>query len=206
MAKRRRKPLRPRPPKPHANEAVRPGSERSCPVCAEVLVPGDRFQVHFEYCEAHGVWLDDGELEQLLRWTTAGAKVRRRELLRKAKTRGRMSGLFLGLMAFFEPSVPRMPRLPRVVGQPHRRGDDTSAEDTRACPVCDATMRTQPLDDVRVDVCAWHGMWFDDQELNRILARAKRRRTRKAHLAATKEAKKGAVEGHFYGVLSLLND
>jgi len=49
-----------------------------CPVCRTVMnrkVFGTRSGVVVDRCRAHGIWLDAGELGQLLRWMKAGGKL-----------------------------------------------------------------------------------------------------------------------------------
>jgi Zn-finger nucleic acid-binding protein len=37
------------------------------------------------------------------------------------------------------------------------------------CPVCNQALRREMLDDLALDVCAEHGMWFDKWELSEVL-------------------------------------
>ena len=42
------------------------------------------------------------------------------------------------------------------------------------CPTCTELMRTMLLYDVPIDACTKHGVWFDAQELAKVLLRAAR--------------------------------
>ena len=42
---------------------------RSCPVCGESMMLFEQFDIVMDVCEAHGVWLDQGELATLLERT-----------------------------------------------------------------------------------------------------------------------------------------
>ena len=42
----------------------------------------------------------------------------------------------------------------------------------RGCPQCSAAMLTVSLDGVELDRCAAHGIWFDAEELQKVLQRA----------------------------------
>jgi Zn-finger nucleic acid-binding protein len=46
--------------------------------------------------------------------------------------------------------------------------------DSRACPVCDAAMTAVSVKDVALDRCEKHGVWFDAEELQCLLKRAKK--------------------------------
>ena len=49
-----------------------------CPVCRELMNRksyGSRSGVIVDICKPHGVWMDGGELRQLLKWTKAGGKL-----------------------------------------------------------------------------------------------------------------------------------
>lgn len=49
-----------------------------------------------------------------------------------------------------------------------------SGEDhVRACPVCNASMKTVALGSVALDHCVAHGVWFDAHELASLLGQAK---------------------------------
>jgi Zn-finger nucleic acid-binding protein len=54
----------------------------ACPVCAKLMNRvsyGVRSGVIVDRCGAHGVWLDGGELRQLLEWTASGGQILTRE-------------------------------------------------------------------------------------------------------------------------------
>lgn len=60
-----------------------------CPVCRRLMNRvnfGPRSGVIADVCREHGMWLDGGELRQILEWTKAGGKIMRREAeLEKAR-------------------------------------------------------------------------------------------------------------------------
>jgi len=70
---------------------------RACPVCGELMnrrVYGARSGVVVDTCRDHGVWLDAGELAQLLKWVRAGGQVlddQRQEDERRRRERRRLS-------------------------------------------------------------------------------------------------------------------
>lgn len=91
-----------------------------------------RFQeVEVDYCDrCRGLWLDAGEIEELL-------------------------------------GPQRDDMLVRALNQP------AEARPTRyLCPRCDQPLHEIPVLDVKLDRCpTGHGLWFDDGELRRVLAR-----------------------------------
>ena len=44
-------------------------------------------------------------------------------------------------------------------------------EGKRECPICDLEMETHVREGVKIDVCAGHGVWLDDGELEIICRR-----------------------------------
>lgn len=48
----------------------------------------------------------------------------------------------------------------------------SAAAGTRPCPVCKTAMAAERLEEVQVDRCAGHGVWFDDRELAAALEHA----------------------------------
>lgn len=70
---------------------------RPCPVCGEPLQPEQQGAVTLDVCEAHGVWLDNGELDTITMSVTRRmgklSKGRVRRALRYGR-RGWFSTLF----------------------------------------------------------------------------------------------------------------
>jgi len=71
----------------------RPVKYLKCPVCHELMnrkVYGAKSGVIVDYCSQHGVWLDGGELAQLVKWADAGGiKVDAEAKERDAKSEAR---------------------------------------------------------------------------------------------------------------------
>lgn len=53
-------------------------SPRRCPVCAAQLKVLKKASLTIDVCDEHGVWLDRGELEALMKRGQLGRKARRR--------------------------------------------------------------------------------------------------------------------------------
>ena len=62
---------------------VRPG-ERECPICKEKMAVENREGVSLDTCREHGVWLDFGELEEIISRIRRGEGVRRTLAMRRA--------------------------------------------------------------------------------------------------------------------------
>lgn len=77
-------------------------SARRCPTCGEPLRPHKIKGVEVDACEDHGVWLDTGELEQILakqrRTLSSKAKMR----VQRARKEGKVSGALWGWWSLFE--------------------------------------------------------------------------------------------------------
>lgn len=48
-----------------ANRAIKPEGTRRCPICEQLMRSEVEFGIAIDVCDAHGVWLDHGELEAL---------------------------------------------------------------------------------------------------------------------------------------------
>lgn len=62
--------------------SAKPWRYRSCPSCGELMnrsLQGQRSGVVVDLCRDHGIWLDAGELRQLLEWARAGGLVHDRQ-------------------------------------------------------------------------------------------------------------------------------
>jgi len=59
-----------------------------------------------------------------------------------------------------------------MAGVPWRMPPPNSALGQRACPVCGKTMLIEEIEQLALDRCAAHGLWFDPHVLARVLERA----------------------------------
>jgi Zn-finger nucleic acid-binding protein len=79
-------------------------SRRPCPVCGNAMERQTVLDAEVDVCEAHGVWLDIGELEQIAervyRKGVFSTKGTIKGAVKKAKTSGKISGWLLGPLAF----------------------------------------------------------------------------------------------------------
>ncbi len=75
-----------------------------CPVCGERLEERKAGRTSIDVCEAHGIWLDCGELEAIVRSAEARglASSRRggKAALAKARKSGKLSGWIFGPLSF----------------------------------------------------------------------------------------------------------
>lgn len=76
-----------------------PPAARRCPVCGEPMLQEHQRGVTIDVCEAHGIWLARGELEAITRSITTRQLRHRRDAVRSARRRGKMSGAFWGWMS-----------------------------------------------------------------------------------------------------------
>jgi Zn-finger nucleic acid-binding protein len=76
-------------------------------------------------------------------------------------------------------------------------------EGERPCPICKKKMATQICQESMVDVCAEHGIWLDNNELESILKVKKRARSKRQHRLnrqmVTRAKKNGRLEGAMLG-------
>ena len=78
------------------NEALVPSGERECPICKKKMEVEIQEGISIDTCAEHGIWLDRGELGNMLAQVRAGSFSNRREALRRAKRDGKVSGMMLG--------------------------------------------------------------------------------------------------------------
>jgi Zn-finger nucleic acid-binding protein len=64
----------------------------------------------------------------------------------------------------------------------------------RPCPVCTTNMLTVSIEDVALDRCPTHGVWFDPEELQKVLARAPNFPERHTATAANTRSRGAAAE------------
>lgn len=195
----------------HANEKVRPTGQRPCPICKEPLLSSTERGTTVDLCLEHGVWLDRGELDQLLSKVAMAGKSSRRATVDKARRSGVTRGLFLGVWALLDsgPVSRNSPaRRARFVGKVEPKGGPDNAElvpeGARPCPICDETMDIESIENLIVDQCDLHGLWLDADELEEM-ASAVRARTRLGTARAARAARhKGAVDANVFGIFALL--
>jgi len=64
------------------------------------MVLEQKEEITIDTCEEHGVWLDKGELEKIIRRIKERITKYQRRGLRRAKNTGRIQGTFLGWLSF----------------------------------------------------------------------------------------------------------
>ena len=69
---------------------------RRCPVCNAALVPTKVKAAAVDVCDAHGIWLDHGELEAILASRTRVISFQKQEAIRRARKEGKVSGALWG--------------------------------------------------------------------------------------------------------------
>jgi Zn-finger nucleic acid-binding protein len=84
---------------PQPTEQTRPGPPRLCPVCAAPLIHEERHRVPVDVCEEHGIWLDRGELQEIIQrdWVQHADLDEERLLI--ARREGKMSGALFGWLS-----------------------------------------------------------------------------------------------------------
>jgi len=77
--------------------------KRPCPVCGEKMELVERNKTEIEVCEAHGVWLDKGELEALAAVSARSGRARGHAKGRRVGERTKVEEMkwLLGLRGFF---------------------------------------------------------------------------------------------------------
>ena len=74
-----------------------------CPVCTQSMVRKKVRGIETDVCEQHGVWLDTGELETILKRQRRVQKLRQRRHSRDAYRRGITRGAVGGFWAYMFP-------------------------------------------------------------------------------------------------------
>ncbi len=67
------------------NDQIVPPGERECPICKKTMSVEVVEGVSLDNCQDHGVWLDFGELQQIISRIRQGERVSRRYAIRRAK-------------------------------------------------------------------------------------------------------------------------
>lgn len=79
--------------------------QRACPVCGERMEVVAQGKVEIEVCEAHGVWLDKGELEAITesraRFERLNSRAARRRAVGTAIRDAKIKGWLLGPFSLF---------------------------------------------------------------------------------------------------------
>ena len=79
---------------------VREKGDRPCPVCRAVMSIAKKGKTKIDVCEEHGVWLDRGELEEIVRRQRIGNDTRVQLAERRGRESGTLMGYWLGELAF----------------------------------------------------------------------------------------------------------
>jgi Zn-finger nucleic acid-binding protein len=72
-----------------------------CPICHAPMSRETFKGVPIDACEAHGIWLDSGELETILKKREHTLKMKYRRELGQANHDGKISGILLGWLSLF---------------------------------------------------------------------------------------------------------
>ena len=78
------------------NEVLVPQGERRCPLCQQKMQVEVEEGVSVDVCQQHGVWLDRGELGNMIARIRSGEIGNRRMAVRKARKEGKLSGIMFG--------------------------------------------------------------------------------------------------------------
>lgn len=73
---------------------------RPCPVCAEVMSVERLNGVSVDVCDAHGIWLDNGELERIVFVRKAKDVQKRMRVQKKLRNKARRGGAVSGGWTF----------------------------------------------------------------------------------------------------------
>lgn len=74
--------------------------ELPCPVCGNTMQVEKVHRASVDVCEEHGIWLDTGELEAIMRRGRLKGWRSRNEAVRKARRQGRVQGWLFGGLSF----------------------------------------------------------------------------------------------------------
>ncbi len=181
-------------------------STLKCPICGAPLRPATKNGVHSHVCEEHGAWLQRDEFEKALRTARRGSRALQSSLDR-ARRKGVMSSLFWGQWSLLDDgSAPS--RRNRSRRLPSRRTDAVNSElvreGARQCPMCGETMAVEAQHDIILDVCEEHGIWFDTDELEGLIARRKNRTRLRTRRQLKEAERRGKVDGLFWGIFAFL--
>lgn len=83
-----------------ANDNLVPSGQRPCPICGAFMVAETQRSITLDYCPSHGIWLDNGELQALIR--SAKGKITMMDV-RRAKREGKVAGALFGVWSLMLP-------------------------------------------------------------------------------------------------------
>jgi Zn-finger nucleic acid-binding protein len=165
-----------------------------------------------DFCGDHGIWLDHGELDILLRRAGSGARRGRIAKMRRA----RKAGYDVGYAQAFGGKLVTEDKLRMwLADRRSERLDRALSNDgatvhgvkgPKACPICRETMETRPsrdhfkvTPDVTLDRCEEHGIWLDKGELDVLAARAGSDARRNTRSKVRGSYRRGLEEGRASG-------
>ena len=82
----------------YGEDEVREGS-RPCPVCGAIMDIQVKRKTKIDVCLEHGIWLDKGELDEILKLVRSSMGRSRRSALRRARKDGAVKGALFGWWA-----------------------------------------------------------------------------------------------------------
>lgn len=82
------------------NQPTQPKQPRErvlvCPVCLKAMRTEREEGVTIDHCPEHGIWLDAGELEEIVRRIKSRARRRRKREVKRARDSGKRTGAMFG--------------------------------------------------------------------------------------------------------------
>ena len=84
--------------KPSAEERAK--GDRPCPVCRGVMSLARKGKTAIDVCEEHGIWLDRGELEAIVKRSQIGQATRIHMAERRGRESGKLMAYWLDELAF----------------------------------------------------------------------------------------------------------
>ena len=78
------------------NENIVPQGKRPCPICGQVMHVEQNRGVSIDVCTAHGVWLDNGELQEITGRIARSYRRINDTAVKDARQKGKMSGALFG--------------------------------------------------------------------------------------------------------------
>ena len=82
------------------NESLVPTGQRPCPICANTMDVETMSGIKIDVCGDHGVWLDRGELPNILSSVDASHRKSTVKAIRKAKEEGKKAQMVFGVWSF----------------------------------------------------------------------------------------------------------
>ena len=81
------------------NDEIVPPGERACPICQNHMSVEVDYGVRIDICREHGIWLDRGELPEIIATIRSREKAGRANAILEAKKAGNHVGTQLGILA-----------------------------------------------------------------------------------------------------------